>query len=357
MDALNLAELEAIARTKIERTAWDYYAGGADDEVTLRENVAAYGRLRLLPRAFVDVSSVTLATTVLGTPIAFPVLVAPLACQRLAHPDGEQATARGAAASGTIMVVSTLATTRLEDVAAAAPDAPRWFQLYVYKDRGLTRSLVERAVAAGYRAIVLTVDTPRLGRRERDVRNAFTLPPGLELANFAGDVAKTPSTEGASGLASYASANLDDAVTWDDLAWLRSLSELPLAVKGVVRADDARRAVDAGARAIVVSNHGGRQLDGTIATIDALPAVADAIAGRAELYVDGGIRRGTDVLKALARGARAVLLGRPILWGLGAGGAAGVAGALALLRAELDHALALAGCPSVHDVPRDLVAQ
>jgi len=354
MTALNLAELEAIARAQIPATSWDYYAGGAGDEATLRDNVEAYARLRLMPRVLVDVSKLTLATTALGAPIAFPVLVAPLACQRLAHADGEAATARGAAAAGTIMVVSTLATMRLEDVATAA-DAPKWFQLYVHKDHGLTRALIDRAVAAGYRAIVLTVDTPRLGRRERDVRNGFTLPRGLALANFTGDAARTPATTGGSGLAAYAASHLDDALTWDDLAWVRAQSSLPLAIKGVVRADDARRAVELGAAAVIVSNHGGRQLDGTIATIDALPAVADAVGGRAEVYVDGGVRRGTDVLKALALGARAVLLGRPVLWALAAGGAEGVTQALALLRAELDHALALAGVPSVRDVPRDVV--
>jgi 4-hydroxymandelate oxidase len=355
---VNLADYEALARERLPPMVWDYYAGGADDEVTLRENRAAFGRYKLRPRALVDVSQVELATTVLGTPVAAPVLIAPLAYQSLAHPEGERATARGAAAAGTLMVLSTMSTTRLEEVAAAAPEAPRWFQLYVYKQREISEQLVRRAAEAGFHALVLTVDTPRLGRRERDVRNGFGLPAGMSVANFDGTLAEKPAgVPGRSGLAAYGAAHLDPSLGWDAIAWLRSISKLPVVVKGVLTGEDARLAIEHGASAIVVSNHGGRQLDGVPATLDVLEEVVAAVAGACEVYVDGGVRRGTDVLKALALGARAVLLGRPVLWGLAVDGAAGVARVLRLLIDELEHALALAGQPSVHGVARTLVAK
>jgi 4-hydroxymandelate oxidase len=357
VDALNLRELEALAAARLDPAAYDYYRGGAGDEQTLRENEAAWARLRLRPRALVDVARVDVATTILGAPAAMPVLVAPLAYQRLADPEGECATARAAAAAGAIMAVSTLATTSLEDVAAAAPGAARWFQLYVFRDRGLSASLCARAEAAGYGAVVLTVDTPRLGRRERDLRNGFGLPPHLVNANFEGAIARgSAAAGGGSGLARLGDAHLDDSLDWGAVAWLRAQTRLPVVIKGVVRADDARLAVEHGASAVVVSNHGGRQLDGSIATAEALPEVVEAVDGRCEVYVDGGIRRGVDVLRALALGARGVLIGRPVLWGLAAAGEAGVARVLGLLRAELELALALAGAPSVAQVDRTLVA-
>jgi 4-hydroxymandelate oxidase len=353
---VHLADLEALAARRLPRATLEYYAGGAEDERTLRDNVEGWRRLRLRPRALVDVRQVSLATTVLGVPVAAPILVAPLAYQRLAHPAGELATARAAAAEGALMVVSTMATTRLEDVAAAAPAAPRWFQLYVYRERQVSETLVRRAERAGYQALVLTVDTPRLGRRERDVRNGFGLPPELALANFEGELAVEPShAPGVSGIAHYAAAHLDDSLTWEAVAWLRSITHLPIVVKGVLTGEDTALAVAHGADAVVVSNHGGRQLDGAIATADALAECVAAAGGRAEIYVDGGLRRGSDVLKALALGARAVLVGRPILWGLASEGEFGVRLALAMLRGELEHAMALAGQPRVGDLSRALV--
>ncbi len=354
---VNLDEYEALARELLPPMVWAYYSGGAEDEVTLRDNRAAWARRRLRPRVLVDVSSVSLATTVLGTAIAAPILVPPLAYQRLAHDEGERATARAVAAAGSLMVVSTMATTSLEDVAAAAPGAPRWFQLYVYKDRAVSAELVQRAAAAGYQALVLTVDTPRLGRREADERHGFGLPQHLTVANFAGPLAQKPvGAPGVSGLAAYGAANLDASLTWGALAWLRSLSPLPVVVKGIMTGEDARLAVAHGAAAIVVSNHGGRQLDGAPATFDVLAEVVDAVGGACEVYVDGGVRRGTDVIKALALGARAVLVGRPVLWGLAVGGAAGVERVLGLLRFELEHALALVGRASVHGLDRTLLS-
>jgi isopentenyl diphosphate isomerase/L-lactate dehydrogenase-like FMN-dependent dehydrogenase len=278
----------------------------------------------------VDVSACTSATTVLGTEVSSPVLVAPMAFQGLAHPDGEKATARGAAAAGTAMCLSTLSTVGLEEVAEAAPDGARWFQLYWGPDRSKVQDLVERAVAAGYRAIVVTVDLPEVGRRERDLRSGFETPASLS------DVT-------------------DNALTWRDLEWLRTHTSLPILVKGILTGEDAVLATEGGVDGIVVSNHGGRQLDGVAASLDALPEVVEAAGDRAEILLDGGIRRGTDVVKALALGARAVLVGRAALYGLAVDGAEGVERVLGLLREEVELALALCGCPSPDDVTRSHV--
>jgi 4-hydroxymandelate oxidase len=354
-EVVNLAELEAIAREHLPQMAWDYYASGADDELCVRRNCDAFAEIALHYRVLVDVARRDLATTVLGQEVAMPVLVAPTAFHRLAHEDGELASVGGAGDAGTVFVLSTLSTTAVEDVVAAA-SGPVWFQLYVYKDRGATEALVRRVEAAGCRALVLTVDAPLLGRRERDVRNRFALPPGLEIANLhAAGYARLPEARGDSGLAAYVAELLDPGLTWEAIGWLRSVTKLPVLVKGIVRADDARRAVAAGAAGVVVSNHGGRQLDAAPATIEVLARVADAVAGGAEVLLDGGVRRGTDIVKALALGARAVLVGRPVLWGLAAGGRPGVASALAMLRRELDLAMALCGCPDIASIGRDLV--
>lgn len=347
---MDLDELAREAEAIIAPSAWDYYAGGADDELTLVDNVDAWRRMRLRPHVLRDVSDVDTATTVLGTRVAAPVLVAPTAYQRMAHDEGEAGTARGAAAADTVMIVSTLATTSLEDVAAAV-EAPRWFQMYIRRDRGWTRELVQRAVASGYRALVLTVDAPVLGHRRRDERNRFSLPEGMEMANIGSAV---PEVDG-SGLAAYAGDQFDRTLTFDVIGWLREESGLPVVVKGVHRGDDALSAVRAGAAGVVVSNHGGRQLDTAIATADALPEVVEAVGDDAEVYVDGGIRRGTDVLKAVALGARAVLVGRPILWGLATGGPDGVTAVLDHLREELVRAMTLCGASTVDDLDRDLV--
>lgn len=356
---INLFDYEKLAVEYLSQMALDYYASGAWDEVTLRDNRAAFERYKLRPRVMVDVSNRNLATQVLGQPLEIPLLIAPMAFQCLAHPEGEVATARAATSAGVGMVLSTLSTRSLEEVAASPEKnsyAPQWFQLYIHKDRGLTRALVERAYTAGYKALCVTVDAPVLGRRERDRQNEFTLPPGLQLANLA-SLAKLyiPHQQGESGVFTYFAQQLDPTVTWKDLEWLQSLSLLPLVLKGILRGDDAVRAVECGVKAIVVSNHGGRQLDGAVASLDALAEIVKAVNGRAEVLVDGGIRRGTDILKALALGAKAVLLGRPILWGLAVSGEAGVAHVLALLRDELDVAMALSGCPSVDSIDLSLL--
>lgn len=344
-DPVNLADYEALAAERIDPGPIAYYAGGAGDERTLRDNVDAYARHRLLPRVLVDVSRVRTATTVLGTPVDLPVLVAPVALQKMAHPDGEAAMARAAARSGTLMTLSTIATMRPADVAAAAPDAPRWFQVYVLKDRGITRALVDEAVESGYRALVLTVDAPRAGRRERDLRAGFSVPPGIDMPAVSAALGDSAGID-AAGFFSL----MDLTLTWDDLAKLVADSPIPVLVKGIHHAEDARLAVENGACGVVVSNHGGRQLDAVPASVDLLPPVVDEVADDVEVFVDGGIRRGTDVAVALALGARAVLIGRPALWGLAVGGEDGAAHVLELLRAEFQLTMTLLGVCDPQDI-------
>ncbi|MDB4939477.1 MAG: L-lactate dehydrogenase [Labilithrix sp.] len=349
-------DLEEVARARLSKVAYDYFRSGSDEEHTLRRNRDAWTTYEIWYRTLVDVSSPRIATTVLGTDVSSPILVAPTAYHALADAGGERATARAAAESGTLYVASTLATTTLEDVAAAAPAGPRWFQLYVHKDREFTARLVERAKAAGYAAIVVTCDTPVLGRRCADVRNAFALPAGMVMANLVETLPPDLRDGAGSELARFVASRHDAAFTWKDLAELAdTCAPLPLVVKGLVRGDDARAALDSGARAVWVSNHGGRQLDLAPATADGLVDIVAAIGGRAEIYVDGGIRSGTHALVALGLGARAVFVGRPVLWGLGAAGQDGVTRVLSLLREELVRAMQLAGCADVNAVDRDLV--
>ena len=316
-----------------------YYTGGAGDEITLRDNVAAWQRLALRPRVMVDCAERDPSTTVLGRRRVHPVIVAPTAFHRLATPEGEAATARGAAATDTPFCLSTLATTGVAELATRAPEATRWFQLYVLKDRAVNREMVAAAVEHGFEALVLTVDLPVLGMRERDLRSGFVVGEATAVPNI--------SAAGASGTLSLEDtvAQIDPTLTWDDVGRFAADSGLPVLVKGVLTPEDARRAADSGAAGIVVSNHGGRQLDTVLSGADALPAVVDEVGGELDVLVDGGIRRGTDVVKALALGARAVLVGRPVLWGLAVGGEEGVRRVLELLLAELDIALALAGAP------------
>ncbi|MBV9488284.1 MAG: alpha-hydroxy-acid oxidizing protein [Verrucomicrobia bacterium] len=355
--ALNLGELEERARAVLPQVAYDYYASGANDEVTLRQNRTAYERIALLPRVLVDVSARAMDTVVLGQPVSMPILIAPTAFQGLAHPDGELATIKAAGAAKTLVTLATLSTRSIEETMAVAT-GPVWFQLYVFKDRALAAALVRRAEAAGCKAIVLTVDVPVLGKRECDVRNRFTLPEHLSVKNlWPAGLQDLPKGVAGSGLAPYIASLFDAALSWKDLGWLAGVTKLPVLVKGILRPDDARRAVDHGAAGVIVSNHGGRQLDTTPATISVLPEIVDAVAGAVEVYVDGGIRRGTDVLKALAYGARAVLVGRPILWGLAVGGESGVTSVLEMLRKEFDLAMALSGCATVRSITRDLVGQ
>jgi 4-hydroxymandelate oxidase len=354
-NALSTFDLERIAGERLEPMARAYYESGSEDELALRRNRQAFEEVRLAPRVMVDVSRRTLATSILGESIAMPVMVAPTAFHGLADPGAEVTTRRGVSAAGTVMTLSTLSNSPVEEVVAAA-SGPVWFQLYMYRDRGATRGLVERVEAAGCSALVLTADAPVLGFRHRDVIHRFALPSHLHIANMLpAGMEQLPAADRDSGLAAYFATLIDPSLSWADLEWLRSITELPIVLKGVLRPQDAIQARDAGCGAVVVSNHGGRQLDAAPATIDALPAIADAVGDSIELLVDGGVRRGVDVVKALALGARAVLVGRPILWGLAAGGEAGVKRVFELFAAEIDRTLALCGCPGVTDIGGDLV--
>ena len=359
MDILNLLELEAAAQTKLEKSAFEYYVGGADDEVTVRENRAAFSKLKLHYRVLRGQSTRSLETEVLGHKLSMPVLIAPSAFHKLAHPDGELATVRASHAAGTIMTLSTMATSSLEEVRAASPAAALWFQLYLFNDEAINLELVRRAEAVGTSALVLTVDTPVLGRRERDIRNRFSLPPHLQLGNLPSDLLSYDRSGHdqpvGSRLTSYVNSKTKANLSWDDVAWLRGVTDLPSLLKGVCHPEDARLGLERGATGIWVSNHGGRQLDGSPATIEVLPRIADVVAGAVPIVLDGGVRRGTDVVKALALGATAVALGRPVLWALALGGQAGVTHALELLRAEIDAALTLCGYDDVTRISRDLV--
>lgn len=355
---INLSEFERHARTHLPKQIFDYYRSGAHDEHTLRDNSDAFTRILLRPRALVDVSRIDQSTTILGAKVSSPICVAPTAMQCMAHPDGELATARAAASVGALMCLSSLSTTNLSVIGAATPAGPRWFQLYIYRDRSVTLNLVRAAEAAGFLAIALTVDTPFFGTREDDVRNGFAMPSHLSLANFSTPEFATEfitEKSGGSGLAKYAASLFDPSITWSDLAWLRSVTRLPVVVKGVLTAEDARLAVSHGASAVLVSNHGARQLDTCAATIDALPEIVAAVGERCEVYLDGGVRRGTDVLKALALGARAVFIGRPVLWGLAYGGESGVRAVLDCMQKELALAMGLTGVATLADVTRDHV--
>jgi len=349
---VTLADFEPLARAVMEPSAFDYVAGGSWDEVSLHENLAAWRRRRFRPRVLVDVSGVDPSSTFLGLPSALPVAVAPMAFQSLAHPDGEIEAARGAATAGIPYTLSTTSSQSIEAVAAGVPGAMLWFQLYTQADPAVTRSLVERAEAAGYRAVILTVDLPVLGYRDRDRRAGFLLP---HMGNFA-DV---PATHGRPTIDSpmlLHAPGMEPTLTWADLATIRSWTSLPLVVKGILTAEDARLAVEHGVDGIVVSNHGARQLDRVSATVDVLAEVVDAVGGRAEVWVDGGIRRGLDIAIACALGAQGVLIGRPVYWALAAGGAAGVERAITILREEFELALALLGTPTPADIgPSHLV--
>ena len=342
---MDLAELEEQARQLLAQPTYDYLAGGAGDELSLADAVAAWDRVRLRPRVLRDVGSIDMSTTVLGTRIEYPVMVAPTAFHELAHPEGEAETARGAAAAGALMVAATRATCPLEAIAeAGGPGSPRWYQVYILQERDHTAQLVQRAAQAGYKALVLTGDTPLLGQRMRDVRNAFVLPANV------GDAAMQ------AGAAVGSLVDQDATITFECIGWLRELTGLPVIVKGVLRADDAVACLDAGAAGVAVSNHGGRQLDGAISPADALPEVVAAVGDRGEVYVDGGIRRGVDVVRALALGARAVMVGRPVIWGLATGGADGVTRVLRGFRRELELAMALCGATTIDEVSADLIA-
>ena len=349
---VSLADHEQHARQQLDDNAWAYFSGGAADEITLRANRSAWDALPLWPRVLRPLAGGHTRVSLLGRTLAHPILLAPIAFQRMAHPDGELATAYAAAALGAGLVLSTQASLPLEPIAQAVLSdpgrGPLWFQLYLQHDRGFTQALVQRAESAGYEALVLTVDAPSSGVRDRERRAGFRLPPGVGAVNLAG--LQAPSTfRPRPGQSALFDDLLHHAPTWDDIAWLQSITRLPVLLKGVLHPADARQAVAAGAAGLIVSNHGGRTLDTAPATASALPRVVQAVGGALPVMVDGGIRRGTDVLKAMALGASAVLVGRPAIWGLANAGAAGVAHVLRLLRDELEIAMALTGCATLAD--------
>jgi 4-hydroxymandelate oxidase len=350
VDSADFDALEQQARAKLSPAAYAFAAAGADDEITVADNVAAWRRLRLRPRVLNDITKIDTSVQVLGDKLATPIMVAPFGRHKLFHPDGERATARGAAEAGALFVLPTTATVSIEDVAAEPVESPRWFQLYLPADRALAENLIDRAAAAGFRAIVLTVDQPVYGSSPRAARSPLVPSPDIRNANLPGaPIAQNAYKPDYIGTVTY-------PTTWHDLNWLVRHSALDIVVKGVLRGDDAVRCVDAGAKAIIVSNHGGRHLDGTLTTADALAEVADAVHGRAELYVDGGIRRGSDVIKALALGARAVLVAKPVVWGLALDGATGVRAVLDHLRTELMRTMALCGVARLGEINRSMVA-
>lgn len=354
---LNLRAFEPYARERLLPMVYGYYAGGANDEHTLRANETAFDDLTLYPRMLRGASERSLETTLLGKKFQTPLFIAPMALQCMAHPDGELAMTRAASAHGVGMVLSTMSSVALEDVASVAGNAPLWFQLYVYKDREVVRDMVQRAEASGYSALVLTVDTPLLGRREKDIELSFHLPEGVKAANlkdeYFSDVNKADND---SALAKYWREVLrEGGLTWRDVDWLKGITTMPILLKGILRADDARLALEHGAGGIIVSNHGGRQLDGAPASVRALPAIVQAVGNQLDVLMDGGVRRGTDVLKALALGAKGVLVGRPMLWALAYDGQAGVELALKLLLDEIDLAMALCGCKTLAEVDEGLL--
>jgi isopentenyl diphosphate isomerase/L-lactate dehydrogenase-like FMN-dependent dehydrogenase len=342
---INLHDYERVAAERLAPGPLAYFTGGAGDEVTVRDNRAAFARQAIVPRVMRDVSSIDTGVEVFGRHWPSPIWIAPTALQRMAHPDGELATARAAAARGVTVAVSTSASTDLAEIAAVG--GPRWFQVYLLADAGARRALVERVVANGYEALLLTVDLARIGRRERDLRIGFRIPEGVEIPNVAIAAGVSPEE--------VASVAFTDRLTWTDLEWLAGFG-LPVFVKGILHPDDARLAIEHGAAGIGVSNHGGRQLDGAIASLDALPAVVDEVAGRIPVLLDGGVRRGTDVLVSLALGATAVGIGRPVIWGLAVDGEVGVGNVLDLLTNELANAMALSGAASVPELTPDLLA-
>ncbi len=342
---INLHDYERVAAEHLAPGPLAYFTGGAGDEVTLRDNRAAFARQAIVPRVMRDVSSIDTSVEVFGRRWPSPLWIAPTALQRMAHPDGELATARAAAARGMTMAVSTSASTDIADLAAVG--GPRWFQVYLLADPGARRALVERAVANGYEALLLTVDLARIGRRERDLRIGFRIPEGVDIPNVAIAAGVSPED--------VASVAFTDRLTWTDLEWLAGFG-LPVIVKGILHPDDAALAIEHGAAGIGVSNHGGRQLDSAIASLDALPSIAEAVDGRVPILLDGGVRRGTDVLIAMAAGATAVGIGRPVIWGLAVDGETGVGNVLDLLRSELENAMALAGAASCADLTPELLA-
>ncbi|XP_042414379.1 peroxisomal (S)-2-hydroxy-acid oxidase GLO3-like isoform X1 [Zingiber officinale] len=354
MEITNVSEYEKIAKQKLPKMIYDFIASGAEDQWTLRENRSAFSRILFRPRILVDVSNINMTTTVLGFKISMPIMIAPTSVQKMAHPEGELATARAASAANTIMTLSSCSTSSVEEVNSTGPGV-RFFQLYVYEDRNIVRQIVGRAEKAGFKAIVLTVDRPRLGRKEADIKNRFTLPPSLKLKNLEELNIKKMDMPNDSGLPLYVGSQIVRSLSWKDVKWLQTITSLPIILKGVMTAEDTQLAVRVGVAGIVVSNHGGRQLDYVPASITCLEEVVKAAQGKVPVFLDGGIHRGTDIFKALALGASGVFIGRPVVFALAADGEAGVRKVLQMLSDELELTMALSGCTSLEQITRNHV--
>ncbi|XP_047341255.1 peroxisomal (S)-2-hydroxyacid oxidase GLO4 [Impatiens glandulifera] len=350
-EPVNVNEFQELAKQSLPKMYYDFYTGGSEDQYTLKQNVQAFSRIIIRPRILVDVSRIDMSTTILGYNTSSPIMIAPTGLHKLAHPEGEVATARAAAACNTIMALSFTSTCTVEEVALSC-NAVRFFQLYIYKRHDISALMVQRAERNGFKAIILTVDTPRLGRREADIKNKMIAP---QLKNLEGLLSTESDSDDGSKLEAYASKTLDPSLCWKDIEWLRSITSLPILIKGVLTAQDAIKAVEVGVDGLIVSNHGGRQLDFVPASIDVLEEVVNAVGGKVPVLFDGGVRRGTDVFKALALGAKAVLVGRPILYGLAAKGENGVKRVVEMLKNELELTMALSGCPTLKDITRNHV--
>ncbi|XP_077236427.1 peroxisomal (S)-2-hydroxyacid oxidase GLO4-like [Tasmannia lanceolata] len=351
VDPVNVSEFQELARQNLPKMYYDFFSGGAEDQYTLKDNIKAFQRITFQPKILVDVNNINVSTTILGYKISAPIMIAPTSLHKFAHPEGEVATARAAASCNTIMVLSFSSTCTIEEVASSC-DAIRFFQLYVYKRRDVSAKLVERAERNGFKAIVLTADTPRIGRREADIKNKMVAP---KLKNLEGLLSVDVDSEGGSKLEAFVSQTMDPSLSWKDIGWLKSITNLPILIKGVLTAEDAKKAVEVGFDGIIVSNHGARQLDYTPATISVLEEVVQAVGGKVPVLLDGGVRRGTDVFKALALGAQAVLVGRPVIYGLAAKGESGVRRTIEMLKDELELTMALNGCCCIKDITRSHV--
>ena len=349
----NTSQFEEAARKKLPQNIFGFFAGGAGEELSLRENIAAFDRLKLMPQVLKGINSFNLSTKILGQDVSFPLLIAPMAFQKLAHDQGEIAVAKAISRHGIVMAVSTLSTSHLKDIKDVSSISP-WLQVYIYKDRKITKNLIKQAFSLGYGAIVLTVDTPLYARRSRELQNPIELPSSLQLVNLVEAGLKldkiTPSS-----LPQYLSSLLAPSICWKDIEWLRSITSLPILLKGILHPDDVQIAVEHDIEGIILSNHGGRQLDTAITALEALQLIREDLKTKAEIIVDGGIRKGTDILKALALGAKAVMVGRPVIWGLAVDGEEGVFKVINILKDELSMAMALSGFSSIDQINKNII--
>ncbi|XP_050542877.1 2-Hydroxyacid oxidase 1-like isoform X1 [Daktulosphaira vitifoliae] len=351
---VSVKDYENYAANTLSKTVLDFYKSGACDEYTLSLNEQAFSRLRIIPNMLRNVCNRNYNLTILGNQVKIPIGISPCSMHKMAHEDGECASAQAAGKHGAIFILATLSTCSIEEVALAAPETIKWFQLYIYKDKEINKTLIKRAEKAGYKALVITVDVPVMGIRYKDEKNKFYLPSYLKPGNFTEEKYIIPKCDG-SGLTNYVTSLFEEKLVWEDVKWLKSITNLPIVVKGILSVADAKIAADIGCHAVFVSNHGGRQLDTAPASIEALPSIVKEVGHRIDVYLDCGIRHGTDVFKALALGAKMVFLARPILWGLTYDGLKGAENILGIIINEFDNTMALTGCRTLDDIKKDMV--